>query len=68
LLIENSDFVFVAGESDSAGVEFEALAVEVALELSFFGDLVSEVFGLVSQSVIKPIKLKFKHEYPLPSG
>jgi len=37
LLIESTDFFFIDGESNSAGVEFEAEAVEVALELTFFG-------------------------------
>jgi len=52
LLIESSDFVFIDGESNSAVVEFEALAVEVAFKLSFFGDLVSKIIFLVGKGVI----------------
>ncbi|CAJ0629094.1 3642_t:CDS:2 [Entrophospora sp. SA101] len=66
---ENSDFVFIDRERYSAGVEFEALAVEVAFELLAFVSFVSEIAFLVdSESVVLIIKLKFKHEYLLLSG
>jgi len=48
LLIESSDFVFVDGESNSAGVEFETLAAKVGFKLLFFGNL---AFGVVVFSV-----------------
>jgi hypothetical protein len=63
LFIENSDFVFIDRESNSARVEFEALVAKVAFELLFFGDLVSEIAFLVdSKGVIEVVEFKLKHE------
>jgi len=62
LFIKSSYFVFIEGESNSAGVEFEALAAKVAFELLAFVSFVSEIaFVVDSKGVIKIVEFKFKH-------
>jgi hypothetical protein len=68
LLVKCPDFVFIDGESNSAGVEFKSLTVKVAGKLPFFGNLISEIILLVSESVILIVEFKFKHGILLPSG
>ncbi|CAG8668893.1 7527_t:CDS:2, partial [Paraglomus occultum] len=49
VFIEDSDSIFIDGESNIALIEFKPLAAKVAFKLLFFGDLRSEISFLIDK-------------------